>query len=276
MGLLLAYLLQLATLAPATDAPKPLSFQATLDAIKITVRPGQVATRQFRLTLDRDQRPTQFKARVEDWWRSVDGKQSFYAKPGTLNRSCGEWVSINPVEATVQPGDTLTIRITVSMPIEVQSGGFWCALTVDQVPDPLDAADEGVGVKFLASVSTGIFVYVEPVRREASIIGVQLDATEAQVTVRNDSNAPIAVEGRLEFFAVDSTTPLSTATLARRTLLTEPSREGILTTVLPPADVLPSGRYRVRVILDFGVDHYIGAEREIELIREGLSERARD
>jgi len=278
MGVLIAYLLQLASLAAqapaAPEAPRPLSFQATLDAIKITVRPGQVATRQFRLTLDRDQRPTQFKARVEDWWRSVDGKQSFYAAAGTLQRSCGEWVSINPVESTVQPGETLTIRITVSMPVEVQSGGFWCALTVDEVPDPLEAAGEGVGVKFVASLSTGIFVYVEPVERRAAIVGIDLRDGETRVQVRNDGNAPLAIEGSVEFFPIEASTPRAKAELGRRTVLTEPSREGILTAKLPSADVLPSGRYRIRAVLDFGADHYIGAEREIELLREEVQERA--
>ena len=277
MGLLLAYLLQLAALAPApADTPRPLSFQATLDAIKITVQPGQVATRQFRLTLDRDQRPTQFKARVEDWWRSEDGKQSFYATPGTLQRSCGEWVSINPVEATVQPGDTLTIRITVSMPVEVQSGGFWCALTVDEVPNPLEAAGEGVGVRFVASLSTGIFVNVEPVRREASIVGLEVGREAASVSLRNDGNAPLAIEGRIEFFASGASTPLSSLTLSRRTVLTEPSRNAVMSAALPGADVLPAGRYRVRVVLDIGTDHYIGAEREVDFVRQGSPERAVD
>jgi hypothetical protein len=277
MGLIIASLMQLASLtaqAPPAEAPRPLSFQATLDAIRITVRPGQVATRQFRLTLDRDQQPTQFKARVEDWWRSVDGKQSFYAAAGTLQRSCGPWVSINPVESTVKPGETLTIRITVTMPIEVQSGGFWCALTVDEVPDPLEAAGEGVGVRFVASVSTGIFVYVEPVQREAAILGIRLDGDEARIQVRNDGNAPLAVEGRVEFFAPDTTSPLATSELGRRTVLTEPSREGMLTAKLPSASVLPPGRYRVRAVLDFGADHFIGAERELELVREEVQERA--
>jgi hypothetical protein len=276
MALFLALVLQAAALAAAPDPPRPLSFQATLDAIRITVQPGQVATRQFRLTLDRDQQPTQFKARIEDWWRSEDGRQSFYAKPGTLRRSCGEWVSINPVEATVQPGATLTIRITVSMPVEVQAGGFWCALTVDEVPSPLEAGGEGVGVRFVASVSTGIFVNVEPVRREASILGLDVAKDAASVNLRNDGNTPLAVEGRIEFFSPGASTPLSSVALSRRTLLTEPSRNGVIGVTLPSAEALPAGRYRVRVILDIGTDHYIGAERELDLLREGSPERAAD
>ena len=49
--------------------------------------------------------------------------------------------------------------------------------------------------------------------------------------------------------------------------MTEPVTQGVLTAPLPAASVLPSGGYRVRAILDFGGDHLIGAEREIEIVR---------
>ncbi len=251
----------------ATEMPAPLSFQATLDSIKINARPAQVVTRQFRLTLDQNQRPTHFKARVEDWWRSEDGTQSYYDSPGTLRRSCANWVSLNPVESTVRPGETLVIRLSVAMPAEVQGGGFWCALTVDQIPDPLEHL-EGVGVRFVASVSTGVFVYVEPVERRASILDVAVDGDAARVKVRNEGNAPLGIEGHLEFLTPLATTPVATAAITRRTLLTEPSRDALLISTLPPPAALPSGRYRARVILDFGADHYIGAEREVDIARD--------
>jgi hypothetical protein len=252
----------------AAQVPGPLSFQATLDSIKINGRPSQVVTRQFRLTLDENQRPTHFKARVEDWWRSEDGTQSYYDNPGTVNRSCSNWISLNPVESTVQPGETLVIRLSVAIPAEVQSGGSWCALTVDQVPDPLEQQMEGVGVRFVASVSTGVFVDVDPVERRASIMDVAVAGDSAQVKVRNDGNAPLGIEGRLEFFAPLATTPAATVAIARRTLLPEPSRDALLMATLPAPDALPSGRYRVRAVLDFGADHYIGAEREVDIARE--------
>src|SRR5262245_54432792 len=72
------------------------SFKATLTSIKLYARAGQVMTSSFRLTLDPGQPKTRFKSRIEDWWRSEDGKQSFYAEAGTLERSCGKWVAINP------------------------------------------------------------------------------------------------------------------------------------------------------------------------------------
>src|SRR5947207_8915714 len=86
------------SLTPAWQTPPPTSFSATLTSIKVNARPGQVLTRQFQLTMDRDQARTHFRAKVEDWWRSEDGRQSFYREPGTLRHSCAPWASVNPVE----------------------------------------------------------------------------------------------------------------------------------------------------------------------------------
>ena len=250
--------------APAAAQPRGLSFQATLESIKIQARAEQVITRQFKLTLDSNQPETRFKARVEDWWRSEDGKQSFYAPPGKLTRSCGRWVSLNPVESTVKPGETLIIRLTVSVPVEAVSSGYWCALTVDEVPNPLDV-QEGVGVKFVASVSTGIFVNVGDIERGARILDIQAGSDEISVRVRNEGNTPLGIDGRLEFYAAGAASPTATVVVPRGTILTEPSVEGTLIARLPNASELPSGRYRVRAILDYGAAHFIGGERELDI-----------
>lgn len=264
-NLLLALTFLVCVAAPCF-AQGPLSFQATLESIRVDAQPQQVITRQFKLTLDPGQRETRFKAKVEDWWRSEDGAQSFYGEAGTLRRSCARWVSLNPVESSVGPGESLIIRITVSVPQEMASGGYWCALTVDEVPDPRTVQD-GVGVKFVASVSTGIFVNVGTIERSARIVDLSVAADTAMIRLRNDGNAPVGVDGRLEFYAPGATAPAATVVVPRGTILTEPSAEGTLISRLPPPAQLPSGRYRVRAILDYGAPHYIGAEREVELVR---------
>lgn len=254
--------------AAADQNPIRLSFSATLESIKISGRPDEVVTRQFNLTLDPSQPTTHFKAHVEDWWRSEDGTQSFYGAPGTLAHSCAKWVSLNPVESAVSAGDTLTVRVTVAVPHELSSGGYWCALTLDEVPDP-EAATQSVGVHFLASVSTGVFVYVDPVDRAATITGLDISAGNVVVKVHNDGNAPLGIEGKFEFYAPGGKIAAATVEMPRGTLLTEPYRDGTFTMPLPAAASLPAGQYRVRAVLDFGADHYVGAERDLTVTREG-------
>jgi len=129
-----------AALFLAGSAADAVTFNASFAPIKIAAKPGQVLTTNYRLALDDGDPRTHFKVEVQDWWRSEDGRQSFYAPAGSISRSCGHWVSANPMEATVSGGQALQIRLTVSIPQDVQPGGYWCALSVDEMPDPLDIA----------------------------------------------------------------------------------------------------------------------------------------
>jgi len=251
------------TMTPA----QAISFKATLTAIKLNARPGQVLNSAFRLTLDKDQPKTRFRSHAEDWWRSEDGKQSFYAEPGSHERSCGKWVTINPVEAEALPDEALVIRLTVAVAPDAKPGGYWCALTVDQQPDPL-ASSDGVAMAFLASVSTAIFVYVSPLEQAAEITGVAVGSDIATLRLQNSGNTPLPIEGKIEFRRLDEDEPLAVVSLDRGTLFTHPLTTGLFSGRLPDAAALPSGSYKVRAIVDFGGDHYIGVERQVHVVRE--------
>ena len=266
MRFTLALLVMVVGLLAPSDAMAA-KFVAGLTSLKLNALSGDVSTHVYQLTLDKSEQPTRFKFRVEDWWRSEDGNQSFFAAPGTLNRSCGHWVTLNPVEAVVGPGETLTTRLTITVPADVSGGGYWCVLTVDEVPDPLKAP-EGVGATFAASVSTGIFVYIEPVQRAVEFVDVSVGGTEAVLTLRNDGNSPVGVEGRFEFFRPGELAVVAAVTIPRLTLLPEPIVVATVRLPLPPSSVLPPGRYVVRAVIDIGIDHYLGIERELELARD--------
>jgi hypothetical protein len=260
-------LIACALVLAASSPVAAVSFTATLTSIKITARPGEVQTREFRLTLNRDQLKTRFTAHMQDWWKSEDGNLSFYDEPGTLTRSCGRWVTLNPVEVDVLPGETMITRLTVKVSSEAEPGGYWCVLTVDELPDPL-AVSEGVGIRFMSSVSVGVFVYVGDQHRAAEITAVDVLNDSAVVKLRNDGNTPLGIEGRFEFIKPGATDPTAVVTLVRGTLLTQPILTGLFSVKLPDASRLPSGRYMVRAIIDYGADHYIGTQREMNIERD--------
>jgi hypothetical protein len=164
------------------------------------------------------------------------------------------------------PGDTMITRLTVSVPSGLAPGGYWCVLTVDELPDPL-AVLEGVGIRFMASVSVGVFVNVGEQQRAAEITGVEVLNDSAVVKLRNDGNTPLSIEGRFEFIRAGATEPTAVVPLTRNLLLTEPILTGAYSAKLPDATLLPSGRYLVRAIVDYGVDHYIGTQREMDIDR---------
>lgn len=243
------------------------TFQTTLSPIRLYAKPGDTLTNQYHLTLGEGEPPTEFKVGIEDWWRSENGAQSFYVPAGLLPRSCGSWVSVNPVESRVRGGEKLSVRVTVNVPPTAQPGGYWCALTVEEVPDPLAVTPDGVGVRFLASVSTGIYVFINPVERDVHIDSIELTATDVVLSLTNRGNTPVPVEGRVEFLEPNESTPIATVVIERQMLLLDPIRIGRYGTPLPGADLVPTGRYLVRAILDIGLAHFIGAERELLLNR---------
>ena len=257
---------------PATAA---VTINASFAPIRMTARPGEVLTTGYELKLQEGEPTAHFKVDVQDWWRSEDGLQSIYAAAGSLSRSCGRWVSANPQESAVAGGGTLSVRLTIRVPSEVRPGGYWCALTVDEVPDPLATTSEGVGVRFLASVSTGIYVNINPVERSADIVSVDIADERAIARLINTGNAPAAVDGRFEFLKPGASRPTAVVELPRNVLLTEPVATAAYSVALPDPSTLPPGRYLVRLVIDIGLDHYIAVQRELDIERHDQRAGAR-
>ena len=244
------------------------TIKASFAPIRMTARPGEIVTTVYRLKLQEDEPAVHFKVEVQDWWRSEDGQQSFYAPSGSIARSCSRWVSANPLESEVSGSEPLQVRLTISVPADVKPGGYWCALTADEVPDPLSATADGVGVRFLASVSTGIYVNVNPIERGADVLSVDIVGDRAVARVVNTGNIPVTVEGRYEFVKAGNALAVVVVDLPRNILLTEPIATGSYSAALPDQSQLPSGRYLVRLVLDIGLDHYIAVQRELDIRRE--------
>ena len=219
----LATLLAMLVVAVPANAVK---FTATIEPIRIKAKPGDVPTRHFKLTLPAKESPTMFRAHVEDFYRSEDGRQSIYRPAGTLSRSCARWVALDPVESIVKPGSVLDVRVTVAVPSDLGPGGYWCALTVDQVPDPATESPN-VAVRFLASVSVAIFVTIDPVEVGARVTGVEFSGETGIVNIENTGNTPVPVEGRLQFLLPGSEKLLAEVPIPQSSLMTEPSRLGV-------------------------------------------------
>jgi hypothetical protein len=256
--------LVLGLLAPEASA---ISFHFSPGNISVEARAGEIVNRTLSLTLANDASPTHFKTRVEDWWRSPDNERTFYAKPGTIARSCAPWCAVNPVETAVKPGGQMTVKLSIHVPDDVKPGGYWAALTVDEVPDPTQPKPAQVAMIFRASLSVGIYVEVPTATRAARITGVQVAKNRASVTIMNEGNIPLRVTGTFEFYKPGEEKPVATAQIGGEPLLPEPVNTSTFSTALPDPVKLPPGKYKIRVIMDAGLDHLMGAEKEMEVLR---------
>ena len=259
--------LAIALLGLSASSANAISFHFSPASIRVEARAGEIVNRTLNLTLANDAIPTHFKARVEDWWRSADNERTFYAAAGTIARSCGPWCSVNPVETAVKPGETMAVKLSIHVPDDVKPGGYWAALTVDEVPDPTQPKPNQVAMIFRASLSVGVYVEVPDVTRAARITGVQVANDKVSVTLVNEGNTPLHVGGTFEFFRPGEETPVATVQIGGEPLLPDPVNTGTFAAPLPDPKTLPSGKYKVRVIMDAGLDHLMGAQKELDITR---------
>ena len=253
-----------------------LSFHFAPMTIKVQAHPGQIVNRTFQLTLKEGQKRVHFQAKIEDWWRSADRRQTFYRPPGTVEQSCGPWCSVAPVEAAVSGGETLRVRVTIAVPEEVKPGGYWAALTVDELADPLEQRPEGIAIRFYASVSVAIYVEIPPLTRNARIIGLRCDGERIWTKIENTGNTWLPVRGRIEYLKPGDEQPLAESPISPDVSLPAPVNPAEYWSTLPSAEELPDGTYLVRTILDFGLPHYVGGQKEITITRpEPVSEKAK-
>ena len=97
------------------------------------VKPGEKGTDMISVTNDGTD-PTRIKVSIEDWKLTKEGNPAFM-KVGGNPYSCAEWIRINPVDFRIAPGQTREVRYTVTVPSEVQEGGYRGAIIFETVPD---------------------------------------------------------------------------------------------------------------------------------------------
>ena len=97
------------------------------------VKPGEKGTDMISVTNDGTD-GTRLKVTIEDWKLTKDENPTF-VKVGSDPYSCAEWIRINPVDFRIGPSQTREVRYTVSVPPEIQEGGYRAAIIFETVPD---------------------------------------------------------------------------------------------------------------------------------------------
>ena len=238
-------------------------FAGTFAPIRTWAKPGETLARELRLQLVKSVtgQPLRFKAYSQDFWMSADGRSTGYGDPGKVKASCSNWVTVDPVTQEVAPGGDLLVRVSITVPAGTQPGGYWCAVSIDEQMDPRrKALLGGSGMVLFASFSNAVYVFVAPLQLDAKIKKLDIDSQNASVTVQSLANSPLLIEGHLEFLREGVAEPVAKVDLARRVLLPEPHGSVMTEAPLPPIEVLPDGDYLVKVVLDVGLDHLLGAQ----------------
>lgn len=164
---------------------------------ELEMQPGSETTVVVNLdyhTARTDAKPSRIVATLNDWTIDESGELQFF-KAGTRSRSASPWIIYSPSEVTVQPGQTHSIRVTISVPKDAAPGDHLAALIVEQRPDTikLNRGARQMLVRF--RMASMFYITVPQTVRRGTLENLQAKAGPAGITItptlKNDGNSAI-------------------------------------------------------------------------------------
>lgn len=146
--------------------------------------------------------PLLVRVSVADWHYLADGTPN-YLEAGSLPRSVAPFVTFNPAEFLLEPGETSEVRYTVALPAAAEPGSYWGVLFMTaEDPDPEPGFELA---RFSVRVGHVVYVNVPPLAPEGQIVGIfgespadPADGYALQIQYANTGNAVQRLDGYVE------------------------------------------------------------------------------
>jgi hypothetical protein len=139
---------------------------------------------------------------LSDWHYLADGTPNYLAA-GSLTRSLAPFVTFNPAELLLEPGETGEVRYTAELPATAEPGTYWGVLFMTaEDPDPEPGFELA---RFSVRVGHVVYVNVPPLAPEGQIVGIfgeppsdPADGYALQIQYANTGNAVQRLDGYVE------------------------------------------------------------------------------
>jgi len=238
-----------------------IQFEPTLPA-------GSSQTFKFNV-INNDSEPANITVSVCDWLRDLQGQNLFCKAAGQVPRSASAWVSAAPEQFELEPSKSKEIRFTLAVPADPQlDGTYWTAVMVEGTPvtqpgqpGTTITVKRRFAVKVLETVAgTG--------KKDGQISDVEvrgLNPPRVLVEFSNRGTLSLPkVSGRVEIRDQTGKT-VDTIPIAAFPVLPGYRRQLIVSSARKRGDLLPTGRYLILAILDFGGDNLVGGQQVLTI-----------
>jgi P pilus assembly chaperone PapD len=262
MAMLLASLL-------AGTATAQVSVEVTPLRVELTLGGGATHTQAVTLKND-DSKPVRVRARVDDYYLSRDGTPQFRPADPADPYSAAAWVRVNPVEQTIAPDMTATVRFTTTVPAGTRDGGYRCAVMFEFDHPTADPAARARDVVFRGRVATLLYATVGKPIPAVELTDLQIRSTadrppDVVATLKSTGRAYVRTKGSLTI--IDAVSGLAVRQLAvpNVPVLPESEREVSISTAEEKQTPLPPGRYRVEIKIDLGLPAVLVGETTMDI-----------
>jgi hypothetical protein len=139
---------------------------------------------------------------------SVDRDGDFtFSEPGYESYSCTTWLTIREPDFDLSPDETKTVKVTISVPQEVEPGGHYAAVFVESAPPQ---PQPGVSVAIANRIPSLIYLTI-PGTTDADIVTqaeiaaillpgwVERGPVDVGVAVRNTGNVHLPIAAKAHF-----------------------------------------------------------------------------
>ena len=136
--------------------------------------------------------PVRIVASLNDWTIKRNGELEFN-RANTLPNSASSWLIYSPAETTVIPGNTHSIRVTISVPKDATPGDHLTALIVEQRPDSIKLNQNRRQLVVRYRMAAVFYIKVPRLTRRGSLENLRVEANADSVvvipTLKNQGNS---------------------------------------------------------------------------------------
>jgi len=258
-----AILSALFALALASPAPGQIYFGISPIRAEHRIMPGESLTDVFEIR-NSAAGPIRIKVYIENWIILPTGTPSFIGSTPTPY-SCKDWIVVNPQDFRLNPGETRSVRYTVTVPAETPSAGYHASVSFETVPETA-GAQSGSRMLFTGKIAAVVYVIAGRPVIEGDLleltIGIKEGAQAVVLALENTGRTHFRTKGTLRVFNA-SGEKVADVPLPDDILLPE-SKKDVACGLPKP---LEPGTYRVICTLDIGRPELIEMERTLEVVK---------
>lgn len=264
----------IAALAIAAVSAAPAAAQISVEVsplrVELTAGPGSTTTQGISVT-NAGQDAVRVRATVTDWDLSKDGAPQFEGAVQNGPYSASAWFRLAPPEQVIEPGKQATVRFSMTVPADVQPGGYRTGVLFEFGPAAGDPVARSRQVMFKSRIATLIYINIgqPPMAGELTDLRVRPAGSQLQVvaTVKNTSRRSVRTKGNLTVYD-DGGKSVREVPVPDVPLLPESEREVMMVVVDPEKHTaLAPGDYRLELRMDVGLPELLVGETTLKVPR---------